>query len=175
MQEWKKLILEIFEKKNLKNPLQKILRKSGLKINEFARISEIPESTLYKIFSEEEKDIRLSTVFKIMDGIKRIYGTESPSLKSTIGVITASFVLDQLPNALEVKGKTYYIKEYPALTIEEEIIQGIKAERDGVEAIICGPVAATTLEKIVTVPVISVKFDKEVVMRAVHQAMEKID
>ena len=75
---------------------------------------------------------------------------------------------------LRIGEKELKLKEYPATTIEEEMIQGITAEREGVKGIICGPIAATTLEKIVDIPVIALRFEEGLLLDAVSKLMRKV-
>jgi len=91
-----------------------------------------------------------------------------------MGIITTKEALDYISKSVKVKEKTIKIKEYPANTIEEEIIQGINAQKDGVKGIICGPVAATTLEKVVDIPVISIRFEKKLLLKCIENMANKI-
>jgi len=91
-----------------------------------------------------------------------------------IAVITTREALDRISRYLVINNREVMIKEYPATTIEEEVIRGITAEKDGVKGIICGPIAATTLEKVVNIPVISLRFEENVVLEALQKMMQKL-
>ena len=73
-------------------------------------------------------------------------------------------------------GKNFYgYARQPKLrTIEEEIIQGIGAQKDGVKGIICGPVAANTIEKVVDIPVISIRFEKKLLLKCIENMANKV-
>ena len=156
---------------NFGDKLQDTLNTLGLSVKEFSELTEIPVSTLYKIISEERKDFRISTLKKIINGVKRIEGVD---LERVVGIITSRNALDSIGRIIEVGNETLYIKEYPATTIEEAIIQGVRAEKEGVKGIICGPIAATTLEKVVDVPITALRFEEGPLKTAIIKLNEKI-
>ena len=156
---------------NFGDKLQETLNTLGLSVKEFSELTEIPVSTLYKIISEERKDFRISTLRKIMDGVRRIEGVDQERM---VGIITSRNALDSIGRTIEVGNETLYIKEYPATTIEEEIIQGVRAEKEGVKGIICGPIAATTLEKGVDIPITALRFEEGPLKTAIIKLNEKI-
>ena len=92
----------------------------------------------------------------------------------SLGIITTRTALDTIGRTIEVKGETVAIKEFPATTIEEAIIQGVKAEKAGVKGIICGPIAATTLERVVDIPITAFRFDEELLMDAISKLADKL-
>jgi len=47
-----------------------------------------------------------------------------------------------------------------ATTIDAEIIHGVRAEKEGKKGLICGPIAATTLEKVVDIPITALRFEE---------------
>lgn len=152
--------------------LRQILFENKISIKEFSKNTDIPESTLYKIISDPKKDFRISTLRAILREIKRI---QSPQVgENVIGIISTRGVLDKVRGELKTTKGTLKIKEYPATTIEEEIIQGIRAERQGVKGILCGPVAATTIEKVVSIPVISIQFGEKAFLDALINISKKI-
>jgi predicted transcriptional regulator len=65
------------------------------------------------------------------------------------------------------------VKEYPASTMVEAIIAAVKAERDGALAIVCAPIIAPTIEKILRIPV-QVVIPKDSVTRAIDLAAQKV-
>jgi len=152
--------------------LKKLLIEKNMTALDFSKKTKIPESTLYKILSDPKKDFRISTLRQI---VKTIKDMEEKKFKvDTIGIITTREALDYISKSIKVKNKTIKIKEYPATTIEEEIVQGINAQKEGVKGIICGPVAATTIEKVVDIPVISIRFEKELLMKSIKNIANKI-
>ena len=150
--------------------LEQVISKLGLSIKEFAKESGIPESTLYKVVSGR-KDFRVSTLKEI---IKTIREREELEHDFVIAVITTREALDMIDRRQKIGGTDVKIKEYPATTIEEEIIRGITAEKEGVKGIICGPIAATTLEKIVDIPVIALRFPEQQLLDAISKLMKKV-
>lgn len=151
--------------------MKETIAKLGKNIKEFSDESGIPKSTLYKIVSNEEKDFRRSTLKQIVETVKRLegYGREN-----AIGIITTRGALDVISRSFEVGGKVFKVNEYPATTIEEEIIQGIKAEKEGVKGLICGPIAATTLEKVVNIPIVAIRFEEGPLINSMKKLMDKI-
>ncbi|MGC9308480.1 MAG: transcriptional regulator [Thermoplasmatota archaeon] len=152
--------------------LQEWLSTSGLTISAFCEKAQLPESTIYKILSDPDKDFRISTFRHILQAVKKIEGLSEEG--TVIGIITTRGALSSLGRQMAVKGQRIAIKEYPASTIEEEIIQGVHAERAGVKGIICGPIAATTLEKVVDIPVIGFQFEERLLTKAIHNIVKKL-
>jgi predicted transcriptional regulator len=143
----------------------------GLSIKEFSSETGIPISTLYKIISNDKKDFRRSTLKEIIEGVKRLEGTDHDRV---VGIITTRNALDSIGRIIEIGGKKVHIKEYPATTIEEEIIQGVRAEKEGVKGLICGPIAATTLEKVVDLPITALRFEEGPLFTAITKLTEKL-
>jgi predicted transcriptional regulator len=154
------------------NKFKEFLREKDLTITKFCELSGISESTIYKIMSDPTKDFRVSTLRQIIQEVMKLEGLEDSG--NTIGIITTRQALDAVGRNFSINGKEIKIREYPATTIEEEIIQGVRAEREGVSGIICGPVAATTMEKIVNIPVISIHFEERLLMDAITNISKKL-
>lgn len=146
------------------------LRILGLNIKQFSEETGIPRSTLYKIISDEDKDFRRSTLKQIIEGVKRF---ETNGKENVIGIITSRSALDTVGRHVEIGGKVVRVKEFPATTIEESMIQGVRAEKEGVLGIICGPIAATTLEKMVDIPITALRFEEGPLMNAIKKLAEK--
>lgn len=156
---------------NFGEALKDCIGKLGKNIKEFSEESGIPKSTLYKIISNEEKDFRRSTLKQIIETVKKLEGYDQENM---IGIITTRGALDTVARKFEIGGKSVKVSEYPATTIEEEIIQGVRAEKEGVKGLICGPIAATTLEKVVNVPIVSLRFEEGPLINAIRKIAEKI-
>lgn len=156
---------------NFGEKLKDCIGKLGKNIKEFSEESGVPKSTLYKIVSNEEKDFRRSTLRQIVETVKRLEGYDH---EDVIGIITTRGALDTVGRRFEIRGKKVKVNEYPATTIEEEIIQGVRAEREGVKGLICGPIAATTLEKVVGIPIVSLRFEEGPLVNAINKIVEKI-
>lgn len=151
--------------------LKDCIGRLGMNIKEFSRESRIPKSTLYKIISNEEKDFRRSTLKQIIDTVKRLEGYGQENI---IGIVTTRGALDTLGRSFEINGMTVRVNEYPATTIEEEIIQGVRAEKEGVKGLICGPIAATTLEKVVNIPITALRFEEGPLINSIKNLAKKI-
>jgi predicted transcriptional regulator len=158
-------------KDNFGEQLKDALNVLGMSIKEFSEESGIPASTLYKIISEEQKDFRRSTLKQIIDCIKRLEGVDQDTV---LGIITTRTALDTIGRTIKLDGDSVTIQEFPATTIEEAIIQGVRAEKVGVKGIICGPIAATTLEKVVDVPITAFRFEEGLVLDAILKLAEKL-
>ena len=167
---WSDLLRECISP-NFGEKLLETLNTLGLSVKGFSDNTKIPVSTLYKIISGERTDFRISTLGSIITGVKRIEGKDHERL---VGVITSRNALDSIGRTLQVGNHVLYIKEYPATTIEEAIIQGVRAEKEGVKGIICGPIAATTLEKVVDVPITALRFEEGPLKTAIIKLNEKI-
>lgn len=151
--------------------LKECIGRLGISIKGFSEESGIPKSTLYKIISSEKKNFRISTLKRIIETVKRLEGYDQTNM---IGIITTRGALDTVGRKFEIGGKTVKVNEYPATTIEEEIIQGVRAEKEGVKGLICGPIAATTLEKVVGIPIVSLRFEEGPLVNAIKKIVEKI-
>jgi len=157
--------------RNFGRRLKETISRLDKNIKEFSEECGVPKSTLYKIVSEEEKDFRLNTLRQIIEAVKRLegYGHET-----VIGIITTRGALDTIGRSIKVGGKEVRVNEYPATTIEEEIIQGVRAEKEGVNGLICGPIAASTLEKVVDIPVATLRFEEGPLINSIRRLIKKI-
>jgi len=54
---------------------------------------------------------------------------------------------------VDYNGTTVLVKEYPVSTVEDAIIAAVRAERDGALGVVCAPIVAPTVEKILSIPV----------------------
>jgi predicted transcriptional regulator len=135
---------------DFRTALEDELRRNDMTIKELAERAKIPIATLYKI-SSGQVDVRLSTVKKIVDVLE-------PELPAFIAVIAAKFLLDEMEgHEMAIRGQVYKIRGYTANSIEECIIAAVMAEKEGARGIICAPILASMVEKIVDVPVAIMK------------------
>ncbi len=154
--------------------IKTFLAERNLSAKEFCdRSPKVPKNTLYKILSGTRKDFMLSSLRNIVSSMRSI---DEMDREVAVGVITARGALDTLRRQVKLPGREepVLIREYPAMTIEEEIIQGIRAEREKMKGIICGPIAANTLEKVVRIPVIALIFEEGALLEAVEKLSNKI-
>ncbi|MHC1564420.1 MAG: helix-turn-helix domain-containing protein [Candidatus Hecatellaceae archaeon] len=144
------------------------LKQRKMSVRELAKKAGIPFPTLYKALSGE-RDPRFSTVRRVIKALE-------PDVKFFIAVIAARFLLDELGvREVEIKGKTYRVKEYPSSTIEECIASAVRAEKDGALGIICAPILASIVEKAVDVPIVIMKPGSDVLKKALEHLARKIE
>jgi len=126
--------------------LNEELDRKNLSVKDLAGLTGIPVSTLYKV-TVGERDPRLST-------IKKIVAVLEPGRDRFIAIIAARFLLDSLEvRETEVNGKKFLIRGYSANSLDECIIAAARAEKDGASGIVCAPILASIVEKIVDIPV----------------------
>ncbi|NOQ53442.1 MAG: transcriptional regulator, partial [Thermoplasmata archaeon] len=89
-------------------------------------------------------------------------------------LIVARSVTEDLAPELEALGLgDLELREYPAFNLEEAVIQGVRAEREGALALVCAPIVSTTIEKILHIPVATIQ-PRESVLRAIALAASKV-
>lgn len=169
------LVAEIFgQDKALPEILSKAIKqKLGVSIGKFSKKSGIPASTLYKILSGE-RDPNLRTFRRIINTIREIECAKTSKKRKFIAVIGARGVLDEIEQpTINAGTETIDIKEYAVTSIEEAIIAAIKAERDSASALVCAPIVSSTVEKVVNIPVATIRPISSVA-RAVELAAKKV-
>uniref|UniRef100_A0A7C2S5Z2 Helix-turn-helix domain-containing protein n=1 Tax=Archaeoglobus fulgidus TaxID=2234 RepID=A0A7C2S5Z2_ARCFL len=137
--------------------LERLLVEKGLKPSEFAKKAGIPQSTLYKILRGYKP--RYETIARIFSALHEE--------RKFVALIAARYVLEDMSFDERVR-------VYPATTLEDAIVAAVRAEKDGARAIICAPVISGLVEKMVDVPVITIKPEKSV-EKAVRMAIEKFN
>jgi len=154
--------------------LRKYMIEERMTTHDLSRESGIPESTLYKIMSNPLKDFRISTFRQIINGLRKISGDpEEDNGHRFIAIITSREALDTIGSTVRLGGLDYDVREFPSMTIEDEIIHGVQAERSGAIGILCGPVAASTLSRVVEVPVMSLRFDNDTIIKGLEKLSYK--
>ena len=114
----------------------------NMSLNEFCQLSGISQSTMYKILEGTVRQV-----------IKSLRVLMEPEDSHFIGVIAFTTVLENLPKSIDMDGLTVNVREYPVSTVEDAIIAAVRAERDGALAVVCAPIVAPTIEKILSIPV----------------------
>jgi predicted transcriptional regulator len=148
--------------------LEEELQRQDMSIKEVADRAGIPVATLYKLTSGKA-DPRLSTV-------RRIVAVLEPREKSFICVIAARFLLDDLDKCeVAVGAEKYRVRGYSANSIEECIIAAVRADKEGALGIICAPILAPIVEKIVDCPVAIIKPKKRTLIEAIETIAKRID
>ncbi len=156
----------IFET-DFRTALDEELQRQDLTIKELAERADIPLATLYKI-SSGDRDLRFSTV-------KRIVRVLEPRKKEFIGVIAAKFLLDEIEGERITLGeRSFQIEGYAANSIDECIVAAIRAQKEGAIGIVCAPVLASIVEKIVDVPVAIIKPKPKMVLDAIDSIAKRI-
>jgi predicted transcriptional regulator len=133
--------------KSFRNILEEELKMS---LSEFCQTSGISQSTMYKIL-EEKREPNLRTVRQIIKALNILYRAGSENF---VAVIASSTFMESLPKTMDIlDGRKIVIKEYVIATVEDAIIAAVRAERDGALAIVCAPIIAPTVERIISIPV----------------------
>lgn len=118
-------------------------------LSEFCTASGLSPSTMYKIL-EEKREPNIRTVREIIKAAKTL---ADPNAEHFIAIIASNVSMDSLPDTAEISGRSVRLREYPVNTVEDAIIAAVRAERDGALAVVCAPIVAPTVEKILTIPV----------------------
>ena len=139
--------------------LKRVLEDKNMSMAELSRRANIPYTTLYKIIN-----MRRRPNLKTLRAILRVFYEEKGSF---VAVIAARHVLE------EVNFKIDRIKFYPSTNIEDALISAVRAEKDGAKAIVCAPIISNAVEKMVDVPVITIK-PRDSLVKAVESALKRI-
>jgi predicted transcriptional regulator len=147
--------------------LNEELKQKNMSVRELADLTGIPVSTLYKV-TLGERDPRLSTV-------KKIVAVLEPERNCFIAIIAAKFLLDTLEiREVDYHEKKIGIRGYSANSLEECIIAAARAEKDGASGIVCAPILASIVEKIVDIPVGMLRPDLSIVNEAINAVVKRI-
>ncbi len=169
------IVAEIFEHDTkFPDSLAKVIKQRlGMSMGEFSVRSGIPSSTLYKILSGE-RDPNLRTLRRIIHTIQELEGEEASEKRRFIAVLGTRGVLDEIEQrSINAGTGIIAIKEYAVTGIEDAIIRAIQAERDGASALICAPIVSSTIEKVVTIPVATIR-PKTSITKALEFVAKKI-
>ncbi len=141
--------------------LETELERRNMTIRDLAEKAGISEATLYKITSGQ-RDPRLST-------LQAIVSVFEPSTEQLIAVIAAKFLIDEITHQTTTVGNTRYkIRGYTAHTIDDCITSAVRAEKDGASGIICAPILASLIERIVDIPVVIIKPETKAFLEAIE-------
>lgn len=173
MHTWEQILYSVVNHDTeLGTELSDALDELNISVAEFSKQTDLSESLLYKITSDHRTNIQLDNFRQIIQELKRLEQGRSTDERS-IALISNRGALEQIQNKLTVEGVDVVLREYPSSTVEEAIRQSILSERDGVDAIICGPITAYTIENIVYTPVIGLDITNEQIEQAIRLAVEK--
>lgn len=141
----------------------------NMSLNQFCQISGVSQSTMYKIL-EDKREPNLRTVRQVIKSLKILMEPEDSHF---IAVIANTMVTENLPKTIDLDGLVVRVREYPVATVEDAIIAAVRAERDGALGVVCAPIVAPTIEKILTIPVSRV-IPTDSVMKAVDRIKDLI-
>jgi predicted transcriptional regulator len=136
-----------------------------MSLNEFCHASGISQSTLYKVM-EGGREPNLRTVREVIKALKILNTAEENRF---IAIIAASTALESIPESVTVSGQSIKVHEYPVATLEDAIIAAVRAERDGALGLVCAPIVAPTVEKILSIPV-----SRVIPTSSIQTAMERL-
>ncbi len=120
-----------------------------MSLSEFCEVAGLSPSTMYKVL-EEKREPNIRTIRRVVKALRELTG---PMGDHFIAIIASNVSMDGLPETTHVSGRSVPLREYPVNTVEDAIIAAVRAERDGALAVICAPIVAPTIEKILTIPV----------------------
>jgi predicted transcriptional regulator len=143
--------------------------KDDLKVSvvEFADASGIPQPTIYKLLSGEHEP-NLRTVRLCVRAILALEGARSHGF---VAVVAPPSMLARLGAERASKESGAPIREYAAATVEDALVSGVWAEREGAVSIVAGPLEAAYLRRAVTIDVFSPE-PHEAFDAAVRRAVE---
>lgn len=153
-----------------KNALREILAEDlKMSVNQFCSRTGLSPSTIYKIM-QEKREPNLRTVRSVLRAVRQL---EKQPSGPFIAVIAARGVLSKIEEGIvRIGEKSLKVKEYPAQTMEDAIIAAVMAERDGALAVVCAPIIAPTIEKLLSIPV-SIIIPRDSALRAIEVAAKK--
>jgi len=156
----------------LRKSLVEGIRTLGISIKELSAASDLPASTLYKLLSGK-RDPNLKTLRAIVGGLQKVEGFDRAL--AFVAVVASRRVLSLIKtSSLDVNGKRIPIREYPASSVEDAILATVAAEKDGARALICAPIIAKTVERLVSIPTVAIEHSEEGIMRGIATACGKI-
>jgi len=148
--------------------LKKDMDSTGVSIKKISEISNVPVSTLYKIMSGERSDPQLSTFRQIIFALRKMEGKDV--YNNMVAIVASTAVID---NFTKPKLEDVHVKGYIAASYEEVIVASVRAEKDGAKAIVCAPIMAGLIEKLVNIPVVGLKPSESEIESALDIAIRK--
>ncbi|NYT05400.1 MAG: helix-turn-helix domain-containing protein [Methanomicrobiales archaeon] len=153
---------------DFREALEEELARRNISIRELSTRAGIPAATLYKITSGA-RDPRFSTVRAIVDAL-------DPRDRDFIALIAAKFLLDEVTaQRVTDTGKTIRLRGYTANTVDECIIAAVRAEKEGAAGIICAPILASLIERIVDIPVVIMKPRPETILESFDSLVARLE
>lgn len=175
MNQWETVLYAVVNRnKEFGEALEQSLDELNVSVPKFCADSELSESTVYKVLSGHRENIQLQNFRQIIWTLKRLEQGRRVDERA-IAVITNREALEGVRDEITVDGYNITLQGYPSATVEEAIRQGIVAERDGVDAIICGPITAYTIENIIHTPVIGLSIRSGQIREAVETVVRRTE
>jgi predicted transcriptional regulator len=137
----------------------------GMSLCEFCKAAQISQSTMYKVM-EGGREPNLRTVRQVVKTIRLL---QPKNDERFIAIIAASNALESIPSSITVQDMVIHVHEYPVATLEDAIIAAVRAERDGALGVVCAPIVAPTVERILSIPV-----SRVIPTASIHVAIEKL-
>ena len=136
-----------------------------MSLNEFCQTSGISQSTLYKVM-DGGREPNLRTVRQVIKALRLLNSSDNNRF---IAIIANSTALENIPDIITINGMDVHVHEYPVSTLEDAIVAAVRAERDGALGLVCAPVVAPTVEKILSIPV-----SRVIPTNSIHKAIERL-
>ncbi len=149
----------------------RVILKEDLKVSvaEFAQVSGIPQPTIYKLLSgEHEPNLRTVRLC-----VRAIIALEGSQARGFIAVVAPPSTLGRLDREAVGREFAVPVKEFPSATVEDAIVAGVWAEREGALAIVSGPLEANYLRSVTTLDVLTPEPD-EALEAVVRRAAENV-
>ncbi|MDD3621832.1 MAG: helix-turn-helix domain-containing protein [Methanofollis sp.] len=138
-------------------------------VRELSERSGVAQSTLYKVLTGKRSPT-LPTLRAIVNSVRSFARIPEEAF---IGLIAARYVLESIQERTAVvDGHEFRVREYPVYTFEDAIIAAVRAEREGAIAVVCAPIASSTIEQLVRIPVTTI-VPKDSIQRAIESAARK--
>jgi len=174
MRAWETVMYSLLdEDEEFSEAFNDALEELGLSVKMFCEKTGLAESNIYKITSGRRSNPQLESVEKIIQEIRRLE-TSNDEYEYTIAIITNREALEGLGTVTTVENQEILLERYPATTVEDAMRQGITAEREGVDAIICGPITAHTLEDVLRIPCIGLHVRSDQLRSAIDTAIDEV-
>jgi len=153
-----------------RDALRKVLEEDlKMSVHEFCSQTDMSPSTIYKIM-QDRREPNLRTVREIIRAVRRL---EAKPGGGFVAVIAARPVINKIEErTVKLNGQNVRVKEYPAESMEDAIVAAHMAETDGAIALVCAPIVAPTVAKILTIPV-SIVVPRNSINRALEAALQK--
>ena len=107
---WEEFLINfVLSPKNQDKLIKEAIDNFNLSLKEFAKESQIPEGTLYKISSVKSVDIRVSTLENIVKTLKKleVRSHETPA----VGIITARYALQEIEPTISIGDRSFVMAE----------------------------------------------------------------